>query len=770
MNGVIWGENFPICEACEVKIVGYADRISVRPGERLRFMVSCQLPEYQADMVRLIHGDQNPQGPGFKEELVNTPANGRYPGREQPLKLGSYIAVGDSPLLRPKGGFTLQCWVYPTTPGKGVQGILSRWSGGEESGYSLFVDAEGRLAFWVGGESGAVRRVTGETAVERGVWYFVAAGYDPSAGRLFIYQGKEGPWPRALEVSEDTGPAAAVKHGGAYFSMAAYDAGSGSGSGEVAGLYNGKIDSPRMFSRALTSAEVGELRGGTAPSSSGEALVAAWDFAREVSSDRVVDSSANGLHGTAVNMPARAMTGHNWRGSEINFDNAPEEYGAIHFHDDDLEDAGWEADFEVTVPEGLSSGVYAARLRASDEEGGEDYVPFVVRRGRDSRAAPILLLMPTASYMAYANFSSMRNPERMERWTRLAVEPMVEVERLPPQDRYMAEKNLLSLYDLHSDGSGVCYSSRLRPIMNMRPKYHMQLLGMGRGAPHQFNADLHLVDWLEAKGYEYDVATDEDLNFEGGEVLSGHRVVVTGSHPEYWSAQMLSAMEAYLGSGGRLMYLGGNGFYWITSFDQERRHVIEVRRWHGTEAWEAAPGEYYHSTTGELGGLWRHRGRAPQRLAGVGFSAQGFDYSLPFHRQPDSRDPRAAFIFEGVADDDPIGGFGLVMGGAGGFELDRADPSLGTPSDALVLATTTGFSNVYQHVVEEVVSSDSQQGGTVEPLVKGDMVFFETRQGGAVFSVGSISWCGSLSHDNYVNNVSRITENVLNRFSREEVV
>jgi N,N-dimethylformamidase len=44
------------------------------------------------------------------------------------------------------------------------------------------------------------------------------------------------------------------------------------------------------------------------------------------------------------------------------------------------------------------------------------------------------------------------------------------------------------------------------------------------------------------------------------------------------------------------------------------------------------------------------------------------------------------------------------------------------------------------------------------------MMFYETPQGGAVFSTGAISWCGSLSHNAYDNNVSRITENVLRRF------
>ncbi|MBV9544059.1 MAG: hypothetical protein JOY61_06750, partial [Chloroflexi bacterium] len=50
------------------------------------------------------------------------------------------------------------------------------------------------------------------------------------------------------------------------------------------------------------------------------------------------------------------------------------------------------------------------------------------------------------------------------------------------------------------------------------------------------------------------------------------------------------------------------------------------------------------------------------------------------------------------------------------------------------------------------------------PRVRADMVFFETPHGGAVFSVGSINWLGSLGWRNFENNVSRVTENVLRRF------
>ena len=55
----------------------------------------------------------------------------------------------------------------------------------------------------------------------------------------------------------------------------------------------------------------------------------------------------------------------------------------------------------------------------------------------------------------------------------------------------------------------------------------------------------------------------------------------------------------------------------------------------------------------------------------------------------------------------------------------------------------------------------------MEPRVRADMVFYETPNGGAVFSTGSITWCGSLSHAGYRNDVSRITDNVLRRFAAD---
>ena len=58
------------------------------------------------------------------------------------------------------------------------------------------------------------------------------------------------------------------------------------------------------------------------------------------------------------------------------------------------------------------------------------------------------------------------------------------------------------------------------------------------------------------------MVTDEDLHEEGLDALAAYRVIVTGTHPEYYSTAMRDAMRAWLDRGGRLMYLGANGWYW----------------------------------------------------------------------------------------------------------------------------------------------------------------------------------------------------------------
>ncbi|MDA1188942.1 MAG: LamG domain-containing protein [Chloroflexi bacterium] len=633
-------------------IVGYSDKISVLPGDTISFMVSSVKPKYRADIVRLIHGDDNPKGPGFKEKAVKTSASGEYKGRKQTLPLGSYGIVDHTPLLHPAAGFTIAMWVMPTTPGQGEQALLTKGNA-----YGLYLDKKGAVTLRLGGSKGESVS-TGKPL--RKEWYFVAATYDAGTNAVTLTQQPIRPGPKDPSVAtvskKVTGKAGTNTE-------PVVIAASRNARGKTDDHFNGRIDRPRIFSRALSAGEVEALSRGADALAYRDVLVAAWDFSLDITTDQITDAGPNWLHGWVVNMPARAIPGYNHTGQDPDWKQVPQEYGAIHFHDDDLDDAGWEVDFELKVPANLKSGVYAAKLTSGK---AEDYIPFFVRPA-PGKEAKIAFLVPTNSYIAYANEHVMNMPIVLELQKNMGVTP-------PPwpvsiQDKYVVKERLNSLYDYHSDGSYVHYSSRLRPIANMRPKYHMQALENGKGSPHQFNADMHLVDWMEAQKYDYDVVTDEDLHYEGLPVIAPYNVIVTGSHPEYWSREMLQAMEVYLANGGRLMYLGGNGFYWVTSYPEGKPHVIEVRKSHGTGTNQVDAGEWYLSTTGELGGIWRNSGFIPQKMLGVGFAAQGIDKNSPYKRLKDSHDPRAAFIFKGIGKNEKIGDFpSLVMEhGAGGF-------------------------------------------------------------------------------------------------------
>jgi N,N-dimethylformamidase len=270
------------------------------------------------------------------------------------------------------------------------------------------------------------------------------------------------------------------------------------------------------------------------------------------------------------------------------------------------------------------------------------------------------------------------------------------------------------------------------------------------------------------KGIAFDVVTDHDLDREGAALLRPYRAVVIGSHPEYHTPNTLDALQNYVDGGGRLAYLGGNGFYWRVATSPEIPDVLEIRRAEGgIRNWAAEPGEYFHALDGGYGGLWRRNGRPPQMLCGVGFSAQGLFEGSYYRRMPGAADPRAAWIFDGV-EDEIIGDFGLSGGGAAGFELDRADFALGTPPNALILARSEGHQSHFGTVPEELLSHlATLNGERPKDLIRAEIVYFETTAGGAVFSTGSITFCGSLSYNNYDNNISRMLENVLRRFASE---
>src|SRR5262249_25667175 len=161
-------------------------------------------------------------------------------------------------------------------------------------------------------------------ACARRAWYRIWATYDSQTrmlrvGQVALARGRPAGVPVTAEIAVDALPS--LPPAGMPWLIGAL------GGAPVRGHFNGKIEQPMVFEAALSPEQVEAAAGGEQT----KGLVAAWDFACEMSSVRIVDAGPHGYHGMLVNLPARAMTGSRWTGREMCFRHAPDEYAAIHF-------------------------------------------------------------------------------------------------------------------------------------------------------------------------------------------------------------------------------------------------------------------------------------------------------------------------------------------------------------------------------------------------------------------------------------------------------
>ena len=719
--------------------------------------------EATIDIVRLVHGDYNTQGPGFIEEVIETELPATLPVRRQYTQNGSYARISDaSGILSNIESFTVYAFIYPTMPGRSRQTIMGSWSVNESKGYGLGINPEGKLEFWIG-DGSTVDQVTADAPLIPKVWLLVAASFDRATREARLRQiSVQNSWNSGI------GPVTPADHNshvvetlrcqvqsaGVDFLLAGAHEKNPQRGAFVSMLFNGKLDRPGIVGRVLSAEDMAAIAHGTPP----DEPLAYWDttagYSENGIGNRIVDTGPHAMHAEGVNRPIRGMTGWNWRGRDDSYRLNPSQYGGIAFHDDALTDCAWTPDISWTPSSSLKSGVYALRVRAGDKV---DRIPVIVRP--QTPRAKIAVQMSTFTYLAYANEHLSFDGQIAQ--AIVAHTPVISADDI---EYNKLQEFGLSTYDHHNDGAGVCYSSWKRPIINIRPGYRMA----GMTFPWALPADLSLLWWLEHAGYDYDLITDHDVHAEGSAALAPYKSVLNVTQPEYYSEQMLDATEQYLMEGGRVMYLGGNGYYWVTSTVPDDPACIEVRKLDtGSRAWQAEPGEGYLASTGERSGLWRSRGRAPQKLVGLGFTTEGMDRSEPFERMPDSFHKRVAWIFDGIGDEELIGDFGLALGGAAGVELDRYDLALGTPPHTLLLAASCGHTDNYPLVSEEVTYAFPGRGGSQDPQVRGDMVFFNTPANGAVFAAGSIAWSQALPCFGGENNVATIMRNVLNAFIKD---
>lgn len=739
-------------------LIGYTDRWSLAAGETLRLMVSTTAPQYRADLVRIANGDPRPAGGGLRAHQVPDAQQLVLPGRVQPIHTGSYAIVRSAARLAVTTPVAVGVWIFCTRPGwEREQGLLSTRTAAN-GGWTLSLDAVGRPQWQVSADAHTAT-VTSPEPLQARRWYLLLAAFSESEGTMSLEVRPRDKSGGSVHVcAGGVSPRVAGRRNEILVLAASCGGSDETGATWAHGHYNGKLDVPVVVRGSIDDARSVCLAGlrdgyGDLPSS----VLAMWSYDPAGGRHRLEDRGPHGMHADLINNPTRAVTGVRWTGHTTDWRHAADEYSAIHFAEDDLDDAKWDVDATVTIPENLTSGVYAVQLTAGK---ARDHVPFFLIPSADSDRN-VALLLPTLTYLAYGN------------------------EYLPAQDNYLSNLKAESrpsasdhwlrheggvggsLYDCHPDGTGHAYAGRLRPMPNLRPNYLHWL----SGEPRHLGADLYIVQWLKRMGIAFDVITDEHLHDRGRELLDRYRVVITGNHPEYVTEAMLDSLDGFTADGGRLMYLGGNGFYWVTSIDPTRPHIIEVRRGLGGGwPWESPPGEVHHATTGEPGGLWRYRGRPPNRLVGVGFCAQGRDLPAPGYRViPRGLEDEHAWLLEGVElNGDVLGDFGLLMGGAAGHEIDRWDPTNGSPPGAVVIASSSGYSRGYQPCYEELGFLRQTDTGEADANVRADVVFFTTSGGGAVFSVGSMCWVGSLPEDDFHNPVATLTTNALRAFLEKD--
>lgn len=741
-------------------VVGYCDRMAVRPADAIRFFISTYSPgNYRARLVRVINGDGVSGAGRFKTIPVPAPFDGFYPGREQRVFTGSYIRINTETAapLNDLESFSAVALVSPFLGKSEPQFALSRWNSLRQSGWAIGIDERGEGAAWVGDAGEHSLKLRTSRRITPGRWTMIGASFNAKTGEFRAYDVLLDDANFPFDFSKPGDPLHYAYgnrrllsdwrplHQGELRIGAACGDLMPNGSPAPFGVFNGKIDGVRIVSRALGVVDMVALAGASSTEASTRRdIVACWDFSLGIGTDAIHDSGPAKLAGQAVNWPQRGMRGYHWKSSD-DWKTQPEEFTAVCCRDDDLIDAGWESGFSYTVPDDLKSGIYAVHLQHGNTE---HYIPFIVSPRRGSRTADTALVLPTGTYLAYNNQAKC----------------FTQVERYPAYLYNVDDMTFLmdhpefgrSIYDNHTDGTPVQMSSWLRPSLTLTLNSSLHLL----------TADTQAIDWLEHIQAPFDVVTEDLIHREGPSLIKPYSVLITGQHPEYNSAQTQNTLSEYMAEGGRILYLGGNGFVNTIAWHPELP-IIEIRK--PNLDWTSPIWLRGESTVMEFDGTrCKSTERWPARELGVSF--QGDVYAIyymtgsTYYRLlPDANSPRAKFIFEGVGNRKIIGDFGTHFRGAAGGEVDAFAPQLGAPAHALHLARSEGaaaphWANRRTAGLYEELYNDPERHAYAS------IVFFETPSGGAVFSVGSLAWVGALSHNDFDNDVCRITTNVLRRF------
>jgi hypothetical protein len=369
----------------------------------------------------------------------------------------------------------------------------------------------------------------------------------------------------------------------------------------------------------------------------------------------------------------------------------------------------WRDPFVVVAPD--RSGLYYFHIHSAD--GGFTSFPWIVTPTRPT--ASVAVLTSSTTWNAYNNFGGRSN----------YVSP-AELPLVPPVNR----RQDLERYR-HPELEGWRYD-QYAPLSFDRPE-PANVLPLteritdpitGRDACGLASAEWRLLGWMEREGFDFDLYADVQLHW-GDVDLDAYRVLVLNTHPEYWSQTMYEKVRDWVGRGGRLMYLGGNGINCAVEYPDPQTMIVR----NGDGRILDQDREHLQSRFGMLV-------EPEATLLGVGFTRAGMMTGAPYQVVDESH---WAFQGTGLRTGDIFGRNSThtrCPGGASGHEMDKVTPS--SPPKTRILA-----------------KGMNPDGSGAE------MAHYELDSGGAVFSAGSINYPASLPVDSAI---SQITANVLRRF------
>ena len=235
-----------------IPLIGYAEKLSGRPGDTIEFKVSSASQEpFHANLVRIICADPNPAGPGLIEEEVDIDFGGLFPSRIQRFYPGSYAAIAVGEMFQALNSFTIIATVWPLTPDKGSQGIISCRNPLDGNHLNLGLDQNGCAAVTFSTKDRKATTVTARKLKNRN-WYRIWVSYDDGTPSLsighqaLIYPFEQAFSTKTLDEQIDLKGVDQVLisalHGESIHSH-----------------FNGKIESPMIFNRHLHQEEIAGL-------------------------------------------------------------------------------------------------------------------------------------------------------------------------------------------------------------------------------------------------------------------------------------------------------------------------------------------------------------------------------------------------------------------------------------------------------------------------------------------------------------------------------